>query len=332
MGDGTVRVPATERAQVWLDGAPPLPEDGIGRVLAAQRADGSWGDADDVRRRVLPTLWTVSLLGDLGLGGTDAWHAGAELLARRATTDDGTFSRDGRREGVLACYVSIAATTFLLGGRRDLAAPQVAWLLRHQDVRDHGASRRPEVTTYHPALATRYGGCFAGTTCLIGVVKAGRALEMWSRDPAVSAGTVSGGTVSAGPSFSACGEALTAIRDALLDRHLMFRRDGGVVPLGTAPTRAHEWLLPTFPLDWRTDLVEVLDVVARTGPADQRMQPALDHVASLQLPDGGWPLLRSFWPRGVPALEPRTGRRPSRAVTERVVAAVEAVRTAGRVP
>lgn len=325
-------------AASWLAASAPLDVAPLDRVLERQRDDGSWGAADDWRRRVLPTLWTVNVLAELGAASGPAWDAAARFLAARGTTDGGVFSRDGRRDGVLACYVAIAATTYLLGGRPDLAAPQVAWILRHQDVREHGISRRGGVEPYHSGLSHRYGGCFASTSCLVGVVKAGRALELWRRTGQSRTGRSNTGPSRTGPSRTGqtgaaaltgtdardVDELLGVIRDALLARSLMRTGDGRVLPLGVPPARADEWLVPTFPVDWRTDLVEVLDLAARTGPYDERLQPAVDRLAALQRPDGGWPLLRSFWPTGFPALEPRSSRRSSRLATDRVVAALTA--------
>lgn len=329
-----LRVPSLERARAWVAASARPSADPWSPLLGAQRADGSWGAADDWRRRVLPTLWTASTLGELDrlgeLGhvgppsaGTDPRHRGAaadvrsasaaalQFLGERAVTDGGVFSRDGSRGGVLACYVAIAATTFLLGGRPDLAEPQVDWILRYQDVRVHGCSRRGDPDGYHPGLATRYGGCLGSTSCLIGVVKAGRALRLW-RDLADPRDDGRADEVHA---------MLEMVRDALLERELMYTRSRDILPLGTHADRAADWLAPTFPLDWRTDLIEVVGQVAATGPADARMQPALDHLAEMQHPAGGWPQRRTFWPPGLPALESRS-RVPSRLVTLRVLDAL----------
>lgn len=312
-----LRLPRCEPARDWLARTGPLPSGPPPEVLHRQHDDGSWGPADDPGRRVLPTLWTAATLGELGAATDPAWHAAVDFLSLHAATDDGVFSRDGRTSGVLACYVAIAASTYLRGGRRDLAAPQVEWILRYQDVRTAGCSRRGGVAVYRPGLATRYGGCLAATSCLVGVVKAGRALELWRR--AAPGGTASSGTARSG---TAVEELLAHIRESLLERRLMFASSGSVLPLGTPPARAREWLAPSFPLDWRTDLVEVTDLVARTGPPDERMQPALDHLAAVQLTGGAWPLLRGFWPLGFPAVEPRSVRSPSRLATRRVLDAL----------
>lgn len=278
--------------------------------LDRQRADGSWGADDDWRRRVLPTLQTAMVLAELGLSvRQEGWSRAVDFLASVAHTTDGVFSRTGDPGGVLSCYVGIAGSTYLLGGRPDLAGPQVAWVLRHQDVRRGGVSSRPvPVEVYHRGLTTRYGGCLSRTTCLIGLVKTGRALELWTRET----------------DDADARAVLAAIRVAFLERHLFRRAEGGVLPLGTPASDPERWLRPSFPLDWRTDLVEVLDLLARTGPADVRMQPALDHIAGVQLPDGTWPLGRAFWPPDLPAVERRDRRRGSPIVTMRVVEALSA--------
>ncbi|WP_202628082.1 hypothetical protein [Cellulomonas sp. APG4] len=303
--------PDVAAARAWLAAAAPLDLGPLGVVAQHQRPDGSWGASDDARRRVLPTLWTASLLGELGAGDGPAWQAAAEFLRTHGSADDGVFSRTARRDGVLSCYVAIAATTYLRGGRTDLARPQVEWLLRHQDVCEHGVSRRGGVERYEPGLAVRYGGCLASTSCLIGVVKAGCALELWRRT-----------TSQDGPGARELDAMLAVVREALLERGLMRTRSGGVLPLGVPAHRPEDWLRPTFPLDWRTDLVEVLGLVTRTGPPDTRTAAARARLASWQLPDGGWPLLRAYWPPGFPPLERTSARRASRLVTRRVLAAL----------
>ncbi|AEE47268.1 hypothetical protein [Cellulomonas fimi] len=334
--DGGVglRGPSLGPARAWVAASPQPSSAPWSQVLGAQRDDGSWGAADDWPRRALPTLWTASTLaeldhlGELDRAGPPAAGAGPvrrpaavdvraacaaalHFLGDRALTDEGVFSRDGTPAGVLACYVAIAATTFLLGGRTDLAAPQVDWILRYQDVRVQGRSRRGDPDVYHPGLATRYGGCLASTSCVIGVVKAGRALRLWRdlTDPRDD------------DRAAQVRDMLHVVRGALLERELMYTHSHDILPLGTRADRAADWLAPTFPLDWRTDLVEVVGQVAGTGPPDARMQPALDHLAQTQLPTGGWPLRRTFWPSGFPPLEPRS-RAASRLATLRVLDAL----------
>lgn len=278
-------------------------------AFAAQRADGSWGPDGDPSRRVLSTLWMAKVLAELDLAADDdRWSAAAEFLAAAATPGDGVFSRTGTPDGVLACYVGIAAATWLLGGREDLAEPCIAWLARHQEVRRDGASLRGvPVTLYRSHLRVRYGGCMAeSATCLIGLVKNGQALRLWTArrdDPAAA-------------------DLLGSIREAFLQRGLYRRADGAVLPLGTPPADPARWLQPSFPLDWRTDLIEVLDLVAGSGPPDERAAPAVEELRRGQLADGTWPLRRTFWPADLPPLERRSRTRGSPLVTLRALAAL----------
>ncbi len=281
-------------------------EPAIRAGLGDQRPDGSWGDDARRERRILPTLRMAQVLADLGLASIAPWQRAADFLAATAHYEGGPFAVDGRRHNVLSCYVGIAAAAYLRGERRELAEPQLVWVVEHQDVRVDGACRRThEPTSWDSQLATRFGGCMASTTCLLGLVKVCGALALDESADARRAGL------------------RTVIREVLLERHLMFRRNGaGVVPLGVTDARAAEWLDPTFPLDHRTDLVEVLDAVTRSGPPDERVQPALEHLGRCQLPDGSWPLRRTFRPDHLPALERRSQTRGSPIVTARVVAAL----------
>ena len=279
-------------------------------AFASQRNDGSWGADEDPRRRVLTTLWMAKVLAELGLDDTHpGWHRAAEFLAANAHTEHDALSVDGARGGVLSCYIGIAGETYLLGGRPDLARPQVEWIARYQEVRSRGGSKRSRpAETWDERLRTRYGGCLADTTCLIGLVKTGRALAAWDRhEPDARAR-----------------ELMQAMREVYLERRLMYRSNGGIVPIGVYGGAPDRWLQPTWPLDWHTDLIEVLDFVAHGGPPDPRMQPAIDELASLQLPDGTWPLRQSYRPAELPASERRSKHKGSPMITLRVVSALAA--------
>ena len=279
-------------------------------AFGAQRPDGSWGAEERARKRVLSTLWMTKTLGELGVDDSHpGWHRAAEYLAQHSHTGSGVLGLDGRDASVLSCYAGIAAELYLLGGRVDLARPQVEWIKDYQDVRVAGTSRRSRpAQLWDERLRTRYGGCLADTTCLIGLVKTGRALSAWIK-------------VEPDPDAA---ELVEAIRRVYLGRRLMYRSNGEIVPLGVYGAQPDRWLQPTYPLDWHTDLIEVLDFVARSGPADRRMQAAIDQLMNAQLPDGTWPLRQTFRPRELPAPERRSHSQGSPMITLRVVSALAA--------
>ncbi len=285
----------------------------VKRALATQRSDGSWGEHDRAAGRILPTLWMAKALAELGVGAFHpGWDRAAGFLATTAHTDGGVFSISGHRDGVLSCYVGIAASMYGQAGRRDLAEPQVDWILRYQAVGRNGLRLRSDTPQeWEPHLAKRYGGCMAQTTCLVGVVRTGQAMIGW---------------VAAKP---AAGELIGSMREAFLERNVIYRSSGGVIPLSVVPAKAESWLMPAWPLDWRIDLIEVLAFLGRSGPPDERMQDAVDRLVSFRLPDGTWPLRRTYRPQYLDLLERRSGRRGSPMITLRAVTALCALGASG---
>jgi hypothetical protein len=275
----------------------------VREALASQRSDGSWGGHDRAANRLLPTLWMTKTLGELGLDRTNpCWLKAVEFLVGVGHTDGGVFSIWGSRDGVLSCYVGIAALLYLNGGLDDLAQPQLDWVTRYQEIKVGGRDNRSEpVDNWGPYLKTKYGGCMAETTCLVGLLREGRALAM-----------------SGGPQARRMVE---AIRGAFLEREVMYTSSGSYLPLAVAPEKADSWLVPSFPLDWRVDLIEVVDFLTHAGPADTRMQKAVDKIAEYQLPGGTWPLRRTYRPEHIPGIERPSTRRSSPMITMRVVEA-----------
>ena len=300
-----LHLPDLARLDRWLQAQPADPwSNQVETAFAGQQPDGSWGEASDPVRRVLPTLWMAKALAEIGYAADPRWQDAAQFLCDTAHTDDGVFSVDGRRDGVFSCYVGIAALLYLDGGLPAAARPQVDWIVRYQDVRYAGVSRRSApVPVWSPDLARRYGGCLADCTCLIGLVKCGLALLAWRQ---------------AGNSDDDSAALLREIAGAYVQRELFKSSSGATVPLGTPPGRPDEWLAPTSPLDWHTDLIEVVHLVVHAHGPDPRLQAALDALAASQLADGSWPLRRTFRPRDLPLLERRSTSCGSVVISRRV--------------
>jgi len=277
---------------------------GVTEAFVAQRPDGSWGDHERAANRLLPTLWMVKTLGELGLDKNHrGWNRAVAFLVEQGHIDDGVFSIRSSRDGVLSCYVGLAALIYLRGGLSDLAHPQLDWIRRYQEIKAGGRDRRDgPVDEWGPHLRTKYGGCMAKTTCLVGLLRAGRALALSGNDWAQPL--------------------VAAIREAYVERRAMYASDERIVPLAVSSKKSDSWLKPTFPTDWRIDLIEVIGFLTETGPADPRMQDAFDKIAEFQLPDGTWPLRRSYRPAFLPGVERPSTHRPSPMITMRVVEAL----------
>lgn len=239
-------------------------------AFESQHRDGSWGPQDDAAARILPTLWGLKALVDLGLDhDVDAVHGALQFLESHATTPEGYFTTTGQKFGVLACYVGLTMRVFHDAGRPDMAAAQLEWLTWFQQVSVAGEHRR-ETRHWGQGLETRYGGCFSSTTCAIGLIRAAEALSRGADQEHE--------------------QAFATVREALLERELIFTRDGMQILPFRAPGRGeHRWTAPAFPTDWRLDLADVLHAVAGDVPlADGRAQRAVDLMMSWRRPDGSW--------------------------------------------
>ncbi len=283
----------------------------IEQAFETQRPDGSWGDERPPLKRLLPTLWMAKALGELGLGAHhERWMRAVDFVAATGNSPEGVFSLSGKRDGVLSCYVGTAGLLYRAAARADLVDSQIEWITMHQEVADRGVSLRADgAGEWAPHLKARYGGCMSNTTCLIGLLRVGRALQASLEDDP----------------HRPTRDLVASIREAFLRRRVMFRTDGSVLALGVLPKNADSWLQPTFPTDWRVDLIEAIDFLGRSGSPDARMQEAVDCIVALRLPDGSWPLHRSFWPRDLPRIERRSTRTGSPLVTLRVVKAFHAL-------
>lgn len=305
-----IRKPDLRCAREWLAGHDLTAEtsEQVEQAIAEQNDDGSWGDHGEPRGRILASLWMTKTLAELGYASDPAVDAAGQFLTSAASSERGVFSIDGQRSGVLSCYVGIAAGLYAAAGLDEQANAQVEWILRYQDVKCGGVSRREnEVGIWSDALTWRYGGCLASTSCLIGLVKTGIGLLAWRER-----------------SGSADADALLGqMAEALLEREVFKSTSGTTLPLGTPPRRANDWLLPTFPLDWRVDLIEALHLVAHVLGNDSRMEAAVAIVGEQQLTDGAWPLRRTFRPDHLPLLERRSQTAGSTVITRRVVNALE---------
>ncbi|WP_291380034.1 hypothetical protein [Demequina sp.] len=242
----------------------------IERCFGAQRNDGSWGPDVRVAARVLPTLWVLKALIEAGLDGrVHQVDRGLTFLRDHATTDAGYFTLTGTDGGVLPCYVGLVARLFRDAGRRDMVGPQTGWLSRYQQVSVAGQARRHADDWGH-GLDKRYGGCFATTSCVIGVA---RAAEVWSAKHNTEQR-----------------QAFAAASEALHERSLAFARNGQRLLELPAPRKSPgAWALPAFPSDWRVDLIDVIHAVAQApGGTDSRAQRAVDTLVASRLEDGSW--------------------------------------------
>ena len=275
------------------------------RLGAEQRDDGSWGRHATAPGRLVPTIFASRSLQEAGLDDEPCLSRALDFLARTAIADGGG-SIYGTRDSVVPCYTGMLARLFVRAGRAETAMPLLQWIVHHQPVAYGGVVyHQPAGPLWGDYLRTRYGGCMAATTCLLGLVPAISALVVARR---------------AGLAVDA-DDHLAAMRSLLVDRRVMFSRSGAVMPLaGRTKTdpEGTRWVLPAFPLDYVIDLVELVQLAVDVHVPADAMAQAVDLIGSWRLTDGGWPMLGTRRVSLVYRPEPVNRRERSATITRRV--------------
>lgn len=278
-----------------------------GELSARQHGDGSFGRQARPEARIVSTIFAARSLQEGGIHEDPGLSRALDFLARTGVVDGGG-SIDGRRDAVLSCYTGMLARLLVRAGRLGEAEPLLQWILRYQPVTFGGTTyHKPAGPMWGDYLRRRYGGCMAGTTCVLGLLPTVSALVA-ARD--------AGMLLAAEPH-------LEAMRRLLIDRRVMFGRSGSVMPLAgstKADPAGTRWLVPAFPLDYVCDLIELVQLARQLGVPQEAMTEAVDLIGSWRLPGGGWPLLGTRRLADVYRPEPVNRQRASEITTRRVAA------------
>jgi hypothetical protein len=275
-----------------------------GRIFAKMAPGGWWGRPEDfyMRSKYHGTVWSFLLLGEMGCAFSDErFQAAAEFLLERAQRlDNGGFTyadSDPKsfRPVAIPCLtgnlVWAMAHSGLTGDSRLQRA--AGWLAENQHLRDGPGD--PPITEPPGMQKALSEACWGRHTCMMGVVKGLKALAAWPaelRTPAID-------------------KAIREGLDFLLKHRLIFRSHD---PLAVAKA---EYTRFGFPLMWRTDAIEMLEVCLDLGVREEALRPALDLALAKQGPDGRWRVEQSFNGRMAVRIE-RDGK-PGKWVSLRVL-------------
>lgn len=264
-----------ERAKDGVMERGPVP-----RILAAQASDGHWGRPEDfyMRSKYKGTVWNLHILAQLEADGQDERiQRAVDFILQWSQCDNGGFTYMGTPEGgrkpFLHCLTANMAFSMVRFGR----------------LKDERVMKAIDL------IAARFAGEEAKTHpkcagCRSGMVKSLRALV---EIPEAMRNT-------------AVKSAIDAYREEILDRCLDLNGTGH-------RHMRREWLAPSAPLMWNTDLLDILGLLAQLGVHDERMRPGVAHVVGLMNEDGRWMMGKSFNARYLTSIE-RDGR-PSKWVT-----------------
>jgi hypothetical protein len=252
----------------------------VPKILMAQEAEGHWGRPQDFyqRSKYKGTVWNLHLLAQLNADGADIRvQKTIDSVLTWSQCGNGGFtylgSPEGGRKPVLNCLTANMACSMIRFGRLE----------------DGRVERAVELIAsgFKGADARIYPKC---ADCRSGVVKCLRAL---AEIP--------------GPKRSAdVNVALESYGEEILDRCLDLKGTGN-------KHMRPEWLAPSAPHMWNTDLLEMLGLLTRLGIHDERMRPAIAHIVGLRDEKGRWTMGKSFNSRYLTSIE-RDGR-PSKWIT-----------------
>jgi hypothetical protein len=276
----------------------------VPKILSGQQEGGYWGKPEDFyeRSKYKGTTWTLNLLAELGADGNDEHiRKSCEfILWYSQDRESGGFSHVGMKshggdhDKILPCLTGNMVFSLVRFGYLDDPRVQRAinWLTTYMRF-DDGTNEPPEGWPY------RYDKCWGGHTCHMGVIKTLKALLEIPRD--MRSADVKKTLKSGGEYFL---------------KHRVHKKSHNPMEVSI-----REWLDFGFPLFWKSDSLEVLNVLLQTGHRDERMQEAVDLVLSKQDDDGRWSLDSSFNNRMQVNIE-RKGR-PSRWITLNAVKAIK---------
>jgi hypothetical protein len=251
----TTREAGAARQAIMTTGPVPM-------ILAKQRPEGCWGEPEDfyVNGKYKNTAWTLILLAELGANGRDerVRRACEFILQWSQDPKSGGFAYRGSAQGgqpgaIIPCLTGNMVWSLIrLGRLNDARIKQaIRWITTYQRF-DDGDTTPPQGWPY---MNDR---CWGRHTCHMGVLASLKALaEIPERK---RTGPVRA-TIAAGAEH--------------LLRHRIFKRSHNPDQVARA-----DWLKLCFPVLWRFDVLEALEILTRLGYHDDRMQDAIDLVLS----------------------------------------------------
>jgi hypothetical protein len=268
------------RSAIMTDGTVP-------RILAAQLDDGHWEGRDRFYTgKYRGTVWQLVILAELAADGADERvRAGCEAILRDSQdAASGGFSMarakragGGLHSSVIPCLTgNLVWSLIRLGMLEDPRVQRaIGWITTYQRF-DDGDGEAPTGWPYEP-----YEMCWGRHTCHMGVVKALKALAAIPPDRRTP-------------------EAERTLADGaeFMLRHHVHKRSHDLTKLAKPG-----WRRFGFPLMYQTDVLEILGILTALGNRDERMQEALDLVASKADAQGRWNLENTFNDRFVVPIE-----------------------------
>ncbi len=246
-------------------------QDFIERIFLRQKPGGYWGEPENfyVYSKYKGTIWNLILLAELGANREDPRIRNAcEFVFTWSQHREsggfafhGTAEKGGEADCIIPCLTGNMVWCLLkFDYWNDFHLQKgIEWITTYQRL-DDGECRAPKGFPYQNEH------CWGKHTCMIGVVKALRALVEIT--PALRIASVQ--------------QTINRSIDYLL-LHQLFRRSHAPSMIAN-----DDWLKLGFPHMANTDILEMLALLKKLNIRDERMKPAMEALRSQRQEDGFW--------------------------------------------
>lgn len=250
----------------------------VPQILAKQEEKGYWGNPERLYvSKYTGTVWQLIILAEhLADGENTRIKKVCEfLLDRSQDLESGGFSMHhsiktggGRHGEVIPCLTGNMVWSLIrLGYFSDPRVQRgISCITRYQRF-DDAVANPPQGWPYD-----NHEDCWGRHTCHMGVVKALKALS----------------EIPPGKRSSEVHNAIKEGTEYLLKHHI-HKRSHNLTQVSKPG-----WQRFGFPLMYGTDILEILGILTNLGCRDERMQEAIDLVASKQDSNGIWKLASTF--------------------------------------
>lgn len=258
------------------------------KILSKQEQGGFWGKAEQfyVYSKYKGTVWNLILLAQLGADDKDKRIKDTcEFILKHSREREtggfsihGTEQKGGRPSAVIPCLTGNMLWCLIKFGY--LNDPSIKnginWICTHQRF-DDGDTKPPKDWRYY-----KLEHCYGRHTCSMGIVKNLKALA----------------EIPAGKRTAAVKRTIEQGSEFLLKHHI-YKRSHDLKKVAK-----NDWTVFGFPSMWKTDALDMLDVLTRLAYKDDRMRDAVELLLSKQDKNGCWKQEKAFKSRFLIKVDP----------------------------
>ncbi|MFX0058187.1 MAG: nitrogen fixation protein NifH, partial [Candidatus Heimdallarchaeota archaeon] len=262
------------KAKIMTDGLVP-------KILSKQKAGGYWETAENfyIRTKYKGTIWQFLVLTELAADNLDdrIQKTCEFILENSQDKFSGAFAyysgeNGGDHHKILPCLTGNMLWGLISFGYLGDSRVQkgINWIVEYQRF-DDGLEHAPDKWPYN--VGSKKGeACWGKHTCYMCVVKNLKALA--EIPPSKKSNSVR--------------ETIDKAVEYILNHHI-YKQSHNL-----SSVAKQEWTQFGFPLMWKVDALEILDILTKLGYKDDRMLNAIDLVISKQNDNARWTLEKTF--------------------------------------